>query len=67
MRLLTLILSWTMVITVIGAASLFSFTPFLAEEMSGNRRWWFIAILWAYGIYRSYRLYHLHKQLRSNE
>lgn len=50
-----------MVLVVFGSAALFTFSPFLTEEMHGSRRFWFIVILWSYGLYRVYRLYLLQK------
>ena len=55
-------MAWLMVLVVVGAAALFTFSGFLAEEMSGSRRFWFMVILWCYGIFRVYRLFLLHKQ-----
>lgn len=61
MRLFSLIMAWSMVLVIFGAAALFTFSPFLEEQMDSSRRFWFVLVLWVYAAYRAYRLFRLYK------
>lgn len=67
MRLLSVILAGFMLVVVLSVAALFTFTGFMEAEMQGGKRITFIVLLWLYGIYRTYRLYVLQKNIKNNE
>ncbi len=56
-----------MVLLVFSGAFAFAFTDLMADRLFGSKRIWFIVILVAYGIYRSFRLYQVFKQSRHEE
>jgi uncharacterized membrane protein (DUF373 family) len=54
-----------MIILVISGAVLLTFTDLMSDKLFGTKRTVFIFILIAYGVYRSFRLYHLFKHLKN--
>ncbi|HQQ92985.1 MAG TPA: hypothetical protein PLQ93_00405 [Bacteroidia bacterium] len=66
-RLLSVIMGYIMLVLVFGGAMLFTFSPFMQDELYGTKRWAFILILILYGCYRAYRLYLIHRQSNHHE
>ena len=56
-----------MVLLVFSGAVAFAFTDFMDDRLFGSRRTWFVVILAAYGVYRSFRLYQVFKQSRYDQ
>jgi hypothetical protein len=67
MQTLTLWFGGLMALLAFMGAFAFAFTNLMDDRLFGSRRTWFIAILVAYGIYRSFRLYQVFKQMRHEE
>jgi hypothetical protein len=53
-----------MVLVVLSGALAFTFTDLMSDTLFGSKRILFIVILFAYAIYRSFRLYQVFKQQR---
>ena len=51
-----------MVVIVVFLGSLVAFTDFMTDRLFGNKRTFFIGLMFAYACYRSYRIYQLYKQ-----
>ncbi len=64
-RFVSIILGYFMVTLVFSGALAFSFTHFMEDTLFGTKRIFFIVVLFAYGLYRSIRVYQLHKQIKS--
>jgi hypothetical protein len=56
-----------MILLVISGAAVFSFSDFMSDELFGKKRLFFILMLVAYSVYRSFRLYHAIKQANKND
>jgi hypothetical protein len=46
-----------MVVVVTGLATAVLFTDFMSDRLFGNKRIFFIVLLYAYAVYRGYRVY----------
>lgn len=64
-RFVSLIFGYFMVTLVLSGALAFSLTDFMEDSLFGSRRLIFIVVLFAYGLYRSIRVFQLHKQIKS--
>jgi len=53
-----------MVFVVTAGAVAIIFTDFLSERLYGNKRIFFVVMLLAYAVYRSYRIYQVIKKSR---
>lgn len=51
-----------MVLVVVSGAMAFAFTDMMTDRLWGSRRTFFVFLLLAYGIYRSFRLYQNYKR-----
>ena len=60
-------LGFIMILLVISGAAVFSLSDFMSEELFGKKRFYFILMLVAYSVYRSFRLYHAIKQANKND
>lgn len=61
-QLISLWFGVIMVLVVGAGAVAMTFTDFLIESMSGAKRTFFVAMLYAYSVYRSIRIYQTLKQ-----
>ena len=60
-------LGFIMILLVISGASVFTFSDFMSDELFGKKRFYFILMLVAYSVYRSFRLYHAIKLANKND
>jgi len=56
-----------MIIVVVGSAFMFAFTDVMSDRLFGAKRTGFIVMLFAYAVYRGFRLYQSLKQVRHEE
>ena len=56
-----------MIILVLAGAFAFMFTDFMSDKLFGGKRTGFIVMLFAYAVYRSFRLYQNLKYKRDEE
>jgi hypothetical protein len=56
-----------MIILVIAGAFTFSFTDVMSDRLFGAKRTGFIIMLFAYAVYRGFRLYQSLKQVKHEE
>ena len=56
-----------MIILVLSAAVAFSITDVMSDRLYGGKRTGFIVMLFAYAVYRAFRLYQNLKQSRNEE
>lgn len=56
-----------MIILVLSAAVAFSITDVMSDRLFGGKRTGFIVMLFAYAVYRAFRLYQNLKQNRNEE
>lgn len=56
-----------MVLITFSGAIAFAFTDFMNDRLVGGNRKIFVAVLFAYSIYRGYRLYHSFKRIKDEE
>ena len=56
-----------MILVVVSLAMAVSFTDFMDDRLYGNKRIFFIVLLFSYAVYRSFRLYHLIQKMKRDE
>ncbi len=56
-----------MVVVLLAGSVAILFTDFMSDRLQGNRRIFFVLLLLAYCVYRSYRIYQTIKQSRNEE
>lgn len=59
---ITLWFGMIMVLIVLSGAVAFTFTDLLEDRLFGTKRTFFICVLFAYAIYRSFRIYTILKK-----
>lgn len=64
---LTIWFGMIMIILVIAGAFMFSFTDVMSDRLFGAKRTGFIIMLFAYAVYRGFRLYQSIKKVRHEE
>ena len=64
---LTIWFGMIMIILVVAGAFTFSFTDVMSDRLFGDKRTGFIIMLFAYAVYRGFRLYQSLKQVRHEE
>jgi hypothetical protein len=56
-----------MILLITAGAIAIALTDLLSERLYGNKRIFFVLLLLAYAVYRSFRIYHLFKKSRAND
>ena len=67
MQMISFWFGGVMVVVVIALAIAVLTTDMLSERLYGNKRIMFVVLLFAYAVYRSYRMYHFIRESRKNE
>ena len=56
-----------MVVVVLFLGGLMAFTDVMTDRLYGNKRTFFIVLMFAYAIYRSYRIYQIRKRKQEDD
>ncbi len=56
-----------MVVVVLFLGGLIAFTDVMTDRLYGNKRTFFIVLMFAYAIYRSYRIYQIRKSKQEDD
>ena len=67
LNIISIWFGFIMIIIVLLGAATFLFTDFMIDRLFGGKRIGFIIMLFAYAIYRSFRLYHTVKRNKNEE
>jgi hypothetical protein len=67
LNIITIWFGFIMIIMVLLGATMFLFTDFMIDRLFGGKRIGFIIMLFAYAVYRSFRLYYTIKRNKNEE
>ena len=56
-----------MILVVVSLAFAVAFTDFMDDRLYGNKRVFFVVLLFTYAVYRGFRLYHAIQKIRKDE